>query len=126
VRGFGFGFGLLARGTVLRMGCVSAFLFLGLELGGTGREDGTSPPRAGWYPSPVLGSPNLRLRLRSLTRGYVSRLRPGDVDVQAEKGNRGADGCRWDAGVGAVPRVGVQASVQGAFCMRKGGISVLA
>jgi hypothetical protein len=72
--GFGFDFGLLARGAVLRTGCVSAFLPLGLELGGTGWEEdvstrlrgrgglhlwssllcpphSASPPRAGWYPS---------------------------------------------------------------------------
>jgi hypothetical protein len=99
--GFGFDFGLLARSAVLRTGCISAFSPLGLELAGTGWDGRrTSPPRAGWYTSPVLGSPNLplpnlRLRLRSLTRGCVSQLRPGDVDVQAERGTEvrmGVDG----------------------------------
>jgi hypothetical protein len=62
----------------------------------------------GRYPSPVLGSPNLslpnlRLRLRSRRWGCVSRLSPGDVDVPAEKENRGADACVWAAGVGPGP-----------------------
>ncbi|KAJ7894361.1 hypothetical protein B0H13DRAFT_2036522 [Mycena leptocephala] len=68
--------------------------------------------RGGRYPSPISGPrssnpPNLRLRLRSLTWGWATRLRPGDVDVWAGKGKRGADGSRWDAGAGAVPRAGV-------------------
>jgi hypothetical protein len=70
---------------------------LGLELTGTGWEEDVST-EGGVYTSPVLGSPNLRLQLQSRRRRCAPRLRPGDVDVQAEKGNAGVGACLWRIG----------------------------
>ncbi|KAJ7879890.1 hypothetical protein B0H13DRAFT_2667838, partial [Mycena leptocephala] len=97
----GFGFGLLAQGAVLRTRCVSAFLPLGLELAGTGRDrTGGRLPR-GRYPSPVLGSPNLslpnlRLRLWSLTSLGLCLATPsrrrGCTDRKGKQTRMGVDG----------------------------------
>jgi hypothetical protein len=84
----------------LRFGFLA--LGLGIDWDGMGWEEDVSTEGGVVYPQSSQSTSPRRW-------GCAPRLRPGDVDVQAGKGNRGADGCRWDAGVGAVPCVGVGA-----------------
>jgi hypothetical protein len=88
----------------------------GMEGGCLHRGQGGTHLRSG-PPNPPL--PNLRLRLRSRRRGCASRVRFGDVDVPAEKGNRGM---RWDAGVdaGAVPLADRPRGCLGVWCKEHG------